>query len=88
MKDVHDEIDVIDQRPPAAFQTFDVVGANAVLAQLIHHMLRDGAHVRIRRSARNDEEIRGARDLSEIEDDDVGCFSIERQHRGALGELG
>jgi hypothetical protein len=88
MEDVHDEVDVVEQRPAALLEPLGVVHRQPGLLQLEHHVLRYRAHVRVRAAAGDDEEVGHVGDALEVEQDDVAGLEVERQQGGAARRLG
>src|SRR5690349_20171726 len=57
MKEVDDEVHEVQQHPPSARETLDVVGVVTAAVELVHHRLGDAADVGIRRARGDHEEI-------------------------------
>ena len=84
MKDVHDEIDEVEEDPAALFESLDVMCGRTFFLQIFYHVLTDGTDVSVRRAARDDEKIRHVGDTPQIQKDDILSLIIQRDLRGAL----
>jgi hypothetical protein len=82
MKDVHDDLHVIDHDPLTRGKSVDGNRADAVISlQAAFDFARDCLEVRFRRSGADHEKIGEGRDALEIEDDDLFRLFV----RGQLG---
>ena len=86
MKYVHDEVDVIQEHPASLLEPLDMRGRRAFLLHVLEHVLADRTDGRIRSAAGNEEEVGHVRHPSEIEEDDVLRFVIQRDLGGSLRE--
>ena len=96
MKQVDDEVDEVEQHPPALFQSFDVMNRKAFLLQLGDDVLTERSDVRVRCTAGDEEEIRHVGNdkvlfvpvvsLYAIEEHDVLCFVVDGDLCGAVRE--
>jgi hypothetical protein len=71
MEDVDHEVHEVEQRPTAASDALDMVRAATARFHGFEDPLREGAHVRIRRSRRDDEVIGRVADGAEIQQQNI-----------------
>ena len=83
MEYVDNEVHIIQQNPSSAPQSFQVLGANALLLKFVEDVLGDGLDLYVRRSACDDEVIGRSRDTPQVENNDVMGLTLQRQLGGS-----
>ena len=86
MKDMDDNVDVIEQNPLPVRQAFGVPRADADLMRPVCNAVRDGLHLNIGIGRTDDEEIGHVRQLPEIHDRNVAGFLAQRESCNSLCE--
>ena len=88
MKQMNDEVEIVQQHPAPLRQTFCVMHRRTVLPKSFLDMFAERAHMGVGRTARDDEVVRHVRDAFEAQDDDVIRLVVQQNRGGALRELG
>src|SRR2546421_2650870 len=84
MKNVHHEIHVVEQHPPALRQPFYMMRHAAAGPERGHQVLRHPPHARIRRSRHDHEEIRRGGQATQVEHHRVDAFAVDERRRHEL----
>ena len=71
MKNVYDEIDVIEENPPARLEALGVPRFQPAGAKPLVDRVRDGPNLDLRMAGGDHEEVTDAFELAKVEDDDV-----------------
>lgn len=79
IEDMHDEIHEVEQDPMRALAALDMPRLHAFFGKLLGDVIGNGAHLRVDGAGADDEEIRYARELAQIEDFHVFGFHFERK---------
>jgi hypothetical protein len=76
MKDVHDEIDEIEEHPATLFEPFNVVRGRTFFLQIFYQVLTDRSDMGVRCAACDDEKIRHVGNAPQIQKDDILSFVV------------
>src|SRR6185503_4360770 len=77
MKDVHDNVEKIQEHPPSLLQSFHVHDRIPRGLHAFEHVLRDAAYMCVGRAAGDHEIVRHVRNAVQVQHDQVSCLEVK-----------